>query len=164
MGFFSCRSIWTFASRQSSILPASLTPAAPAPPVTTLCFPMTRYQTSPASPNTSTSMAMSKHEPPPLSHPKFRQSCSLPSVSKNTHSAEPPPILDPVPSHQMDYWNHLGQCRWQRCYHMLILPCIHATYGTWSRDVLKEWTGILQKLFFMTEWTENPAPPVPLLI
>lgn len=91
MGFFSCRSIWTFASRQSSILPASLTPAAPAPPVTTLCFPMTRYQTSPASPNTSTSMAMSKHEPPPLSHPKFRQSCSLPSVSKNTHSAEPPP-------------------------------------------------------------------------
>lgn len=49
----------------------------------------------------------------------------------------------------MDYWNHLGQCRWRRCYHMQILPCVHTTYGTWSRDVLKKWTGILQKLFFL---------------
>lgn len=68
MGFFSCRSIWTFASHQSSILPASLTPAAPAPPVTTLYFPTTRYQTSPASLNTSTSMAVWKHKPPPPPH------------------------------------------------------------------------------------------------
>lgn len=81
--FFSCRSIWTCASHQSSIPPASLTPAAPAPLVTTLCFPMTHYQMSPASPSTSTSMATSKHELPPTA--VWKNSPVLPT-HKNTHS------------------------------------------------------------------------------
>lgn len=65
--FFVCvyRSIWTCAPQQSSIPPASPTLAAPAPLVTTLCFPTTHYRMSPASPSTSTSMETSKHEPRP---------------------------------------------------------------------------------------------------
>lgn len=58
-----CRSIWTCVPQQSSILPASQTLAAPAPPVTTLSFPMILYRTSPASPSTSTSTETLKHEP-----------------------------------------------------------------------------------------------------
>lgn len=169
IGISSCRSIWTCASHQSSIPPASLTPAAPAPPVTTLCFPMTRYQMSPASPSTSTSMATSKHEPPPT-HPPVQPTPQFGTVlffapikTLIARAPPPPPQLtsSPIKSLQMDEWTQLGWCWWQHCCHRLALPCTHAPYSTRSRDILKELTGILRKLFF-TDWM-NWEPPTLLL-
>lgn len=139
----SSRSIWTCAHQQSSIPPASLTPAAPAPLVTTLCFPTTRYRMSPVSPSTSTSTEMSKHEP--MSAP-----------------------FTPVWPTPLDVWNHAPSHHHSASSRLMdpggigLVAALLSSSNTathkpirWSQDVFNELTGILQLLFFLSEWTSS---------
>lgn len=105
-----CRSIWTCVPQQSSIPPASPTLAAPAPPVTTQCFPMTPYRMSPASPSTSTLTETWKHEP--RSHPLHPSSTCPGLTPQRTQNTRSTGILCEIlsPLHQLpvDWWTQTG--------------------------------------------------------